>query len=206
MTRPLKPQPLWVRVDENRVKLLSFVAVFVTGSALLLTFAFVGVPGTLIGGAGFVLEEWSAETAVRVVALAFVGAFTVLLAAGALAAAVQLSNGEDWVRARFGAVELAAGAEPTLERVCGDMALAAGLAAAPRLLVIESEGVNAGVVGLSRADAALVVTRGTHRFRRPSVRDRPRCPHGATQGAAGVAGRDGGGRIGARRRVCGRRL
>lgn len=160
MTRPLKPQPLWIRVDQNRVKLVVFIVTFVFGSALLLTIAFVGVPGVLIGGAAYVLEMASLIEIVRTVVLWFGSVLTALLTLGAIASAVQLSNAEDWVRSRFGATELAPGAELGLERVSADMALAAGLGAPPRLLVIETPGVNAGAVGLSRDDAALVVTRG----------------------------------------------
>jgi Zn-dependent protease with chaperone function len=160
MARPLKPQPLWVRVDENRLKLVVFVAVFVVGSALLLTIAFVGVPGALIGAALAVLEESSTAHVARTFSLAFGGAFALLLFVGSIVSAVQLSNGEDWVRSRFKAAEIERGAEPALERVIEDMAIAAGLSTPPRLLLIEADSVNAGVVGLSRADAAFVVTRG----------------------------------------------
>ncbi|MDZ4179446.1 MAG: M48 family metalloprotease, partial [Coriobacteriia bacterium] len=160
MPQPLKPQPLWIRVDENRLKLVVFAAVFVVGSALLLAMAFVGVPGVLIGGALVVLEAAAPSEVTRTLILIFSGALALLLVIGAIASAVQLTNAVDWVRSRFNADELAQGAHPAFNRAVGDMALAAGISVAPRVLVVESESVNAGVVGLSRTDVTLVVTQG----------------------------------------------
>ncbi len=160
LPQPLRPQPLWVRVDENRFKLAMFVATFVVGAAVLLATAFVGVPGVLVGGAAWFVDMAPAEAIRRVVAISYSAAFALLLGAGAIISAAQLANGESWVRSRFGAEELAPGSHPALKRAASDMALAAGLATPPRILVVEQDSVNAGVVGLSRASATLVVTRG----------------------------------------------
>ena len=159
MPQPVKTQPLWVRVDENRFKLTVFVASFVLVSSSLLTGAFIGVPGTLIGGAMVLVKETGADQVVHVVTVALGGTFVVIVLAGAVTSAVQLSNAEHWVRARFGAVELDRSAEPGLQRVVGDMALAAGLTATPSTLLIETDRVNAGVgtalaaLGPLKADA-----------------------------------------------------
>lgn len=61
MTRPVKPlrvQPLWARVDQNRVKLAAFVVFFVLGSSVLLTAALVALPASLIGAFGAYYEGW----------------------------------------------------------------------------------------------------------------------------------------------------
>ena len=45
----LRIEPLWLRVQRNRIRFVVFLAAFVIGSAALLTAAFVAVPGSLIG-------------------------------------------------------------------------------------------------------------------------------------------------------------
>jgi Zn-dependent protease with chaperone function len=156
----LKQQPLWVRVDENRVKLAVFVVLFIAGSALLLTAALVGVPGSLFGlfytsdvpvEAGW---YWSSFRT------AFAVGFGVLLALGSLAAAIQLSNAEDWVRNRFKGTAALPGAYPALERVVSDMAIAGGLPEHPGLVVLDTPAVNAYALGTARSRAVIGVTRG----------------------------------------------
>ncbi len=158
--RQIKPQPLWVRVDQNRVKLSVFVALFVGGSALLLTVAFIAVPGSLIGWAVWATEF--SDVAAYFVGLVrvFFIALGVLLLAGGLASAVLLANGEDWVRNRFGGSDLPPDEYPALERAVGDMAVAAGLPQAPRLIVFETVSVNACAIGMNRSRLAFGVTRG----------------------------------------------
>ncbi len=158
--RAITSQPLWVRVDQNRVKLGVFVALFVTGSALLLATAFIYVPGGLIGLALWFAEAtdmamyWTGLLKVFLIGLAL------LLAAGALASAVQLANAEDWVRNRFGGSDLEPKAAETLSSALGDMAIAAGLSAPPRLMLLDSDSVNACAIGISRSRPVIGVTRG----------------------------------------------
>lgn len=160
VTTPLRPQPLWVRVDQNRVKLAVFVVLFVAGSALLLTAALIGVPGSLIGLALWVLEEpafvgyWGNLALVAGVGLA------ALLLAGSLAAAVQLSNAEDWVRNRFAGAEPQEGETAALRSAIEDMSLAAGLPEAPRVIVFAADSLNACAIGTSRKRPVIGVTRG----------------------------------------------
>ena len=155
-----KPQPLWVRVDRNRAKLVWFVALFVSGSAVLLTSALVGVPGALIGlalASGEPVGQswyWSDFT---VVYLASLG---VLLALGIIGSAVQLANAEDWVRNRFTGRVAEPGTLPELERAVGDMAIAAGLPAPPGIVVLDAPAVNAYALGTVRSRAVIGVTSG----------------------------------------------
>lgn len=157
---PIRPVALWVRVDQNRIKLGTFVVLFVAGSAALLTAALIGVPGSLIGGALWVIEDpaftgyWS-DLAV-VVAIGF----AVLLALGALAAAVQLANAEDWVRSRFSGTEFEPGDSAAVASALEDMSLAAGLPAPPRLIVFETDSLNACAIGTNRSRPVVGVTRG----------------------------------------------
>jgi Zn-dependent protease with chaperone function len=145
-----------VRVDENRVKLAFFVMIFLLGSALLLDAALVVLPGTLLS---LVFADdpvaWFGGLAV-VAAVAFSG----ILLVGGFASAVQLANAEDWVRNRFGGRVAGAGEFVELESVLEDMALAAGLAARPSIVVLESAGINAYALGTSRANPTIGVSRG----------------------------------------------
>lgn len=156
----LRPQPLWVRVDQNRLKLGTFVVLFVAGSAILLTAALIGVPGGLIGLALWVIEDPSTSEYWSTLALTASIGLLVLLGLGSLAAAVQLSNAEDWVRNRFTASEPAASELTELRSAIGDMSIAAGLSSAPRIIVFESEALNACAIGTNRARPVIGVTRG----------------------------------------------
>lgn len=157
---PLRTQPLWTRVDANRTKLATFVVLFVLGSALLLTFALVAVPGVLLGfGAGFFGYAdqglWFAR-----LPWALLTAFGLIIVAGGLLCAVQLANAEDWVRNRFKGRPLARGEGVALVGAVGDMALAAGLSEPPRILMLESEGINAFALGATRTSPVVGVTKG----------------------------------------------
>ncbi len=159
-TRPIKPQALWIRVDQNRVKLAVFIGLFVLGSATLLTIAFVGVPGSLIGLAVEVGESepagyWEGFRTT------FVMVFGGLLLVGGVAAAVQIANAEDWVTSRFRARPyMESDGGPGIERAVAGMALAAGLSGPPRILAIDSDSLNACVIGVSRTDPAIAFTTG----------------------------------------------
>lgn len=154
---PLKLQPLWARVDANRTRLAVFVTLFVLGSALLLELAMIVLPGTLLSLLADDFESYFGTFAV-VIAVSFAA----LVAIGALLAAIQLANAEDWVRARFRGRDLGEGEGAALVEGAKDMAIAAGLAQAPRLIVIEAPGdsVNALAVGTTRTRPLVGVTPG----------------------------------------------
>lgn len=155
--RPLKVQALWARVDANRVRVSTFVVTFVFGSAVLLESAMVVLPGVLLSALATDVDAYM--NALRWV----VGAsFIVLLAAGGLLAAVQLANAEDWVRARFKGRDLQPGEADGLLNAVADMALAAGLASPPRVIVIQApdDSVNALAIGTTRTKPLIGVTPG----------------------------------------------
>ncbi|MRR11973.1 hypothetical protein EG835_05770, partial [bacterium] len=159
-TSRLRSEPLWARVDANRVKLAVFVVLFVSGSSILLTLALVAVPGVLLGlGAGFFGYAdptlWFAR-----LPWALLSAFGALVAVGGLLCAVQLSNAEDWVSHRFKGHAFEAGEAGELRRAVADMAIAAGLAEPPRLLVLEVDSINAFALGATRNSPVIGVTRG----------------------------------------------
>lgn len=155
-----RPEPLWVRVDRNRAKIVWFVVLFVSGSALLLSAALVGVPGVLIGLAGSATGAVDPVTYVPDLLMALVISVCVLLAGGTVASAVQLANAEDWVRNRFKGAAAPAGSHPGFEAVVAEMALAAGLSEPPAVVVLDTPVVNAYALGASRSKPTIGVTQG----------------------------------------------
>lgn len=152
--KPLRIEPLWARVDRNRVRLGIFVTAFVLGSAVLLALAFVAVPGSIIGMVVGTPEYF------RGLVFAVPAAAGIFLLLGGFAAAVQLSNAEDWVRNRFVGSDLDPVAHPALVRAVEEMSLAGGLAVPPSLVVFEFVSVNACAIGTSRNCPVIGVTEG----------------------------------------------
>ncbi|MDY0873500.1 M48 family metallopeptidase [Dongia rigui] len=118
-----------------------------------------GILGYLIGWA---LEAWSGdagfETFVTVSPLGVLGA-AVLAGIGIVSSGVTLFAGDRVVTVMAGAKEVTADQEPMLHNVVEEMSIAAGLPK-PRVMVIESDALNAFATGM-RTDAAVIgVTRG----------------------------------------------
>jgi len=155
----LRIEPLWARVDRNRVKLAVFVVLFVAGAAFLLATALVAVPGMLIGVALTNVGDTDPAAYWPGFAVTFAGALAVLLVAGALLAAAQLSNAEHWVSARFKGRVLGADEQPALRSAVDDIVLSAGLSAVPRILVLDTPGTNAFALG-TRSAPVIGVTQG----------------------------------------------
>lgn len=156
----VRHQALWIRVDQNRVRLGAFVALFVAGSAILITAALIGVPGTLVGVALWVLDDPGLATYGSKFALWLGAGLVFILAAGSVAAAVQLANAEDWVKSRFAGEQPQDAQIPELRSVLADMSIAAGLSTPPRLMVFESDSLNACAIGTNRNRPMIGVTRG----------------------------------------------
>ncbi len=154
LLKGLRIEPLWVRVDRNRLRFWVFLVTFVIGSAVLLTAAFVAVPGSLIG---LVVAGPDYYSRLGVVVAA---AFGVLLVLGGIAAGVQVSNAEHWVRSRFQGREFDTAAHPGLVRAVAEMSIAGGLPQPPSLLLLDVPSVNACAIGASRKRPIIGVTRG----------------------------------------------
>jgi hypothetical protein len=142
------------------VKLAVFVVAFVVGSALLLTASLVAVPGGLFGWAYAADVPSEAQWYWSTFRVVLLSTFGVLLALGSVAAAVQLSNAEDWVRNRFAGSVVEPGTFPAFEEVLSEMAIAAGMAEPPGLVVLETPSVNAYSLGTTRSRAVIGATRG----------------------------------------------
>ena len=152
--RPLRLEPLRLRVERNRIKFAVFLAAFVGGSALILTAAFIAVPGSLIG---LVVDDSSYYPALGIVVAVV---FALLLVVGGIAAAAQVLNAEHWVRGRFSGTDLDPKDQPALARAVEEMAIAAGHPQPPRLLLLDVTSVNACAIGASRRQPVIGVTRG----------------------------------------------
>lgn len=156
----VRSEPLWVRVDRNRVKLAVFVAMFVGGSAVLLTASMVALPGWLLGWGADQIDYVPWDKWFATYPWVVLGAFVLLLAIGGLISAVQLANAEDWVRNRFKGSPVTPDSLPELASVVEDMSIAAGLPAHPQLLLLDLESVNACAISTTRSQPVIGVTQG----------------------------------------------
>jgi Zn-dependent protease with chaperone function len=141
-------------VERNRIRFVVFLVAFVTGSAVLLSLAFVAVPGSLVGLV-VAVEDYYAKLGVVVAA-----AVGVMLVLGGIAAGVQVANAEHWVRSRFRGSALDRGAHRELVRAVEEMAIAGGLPEPPALLLLDVPSVNACAIGATRKSPVVGVTRG----------------------------------------------
>lgn len=111
---------------------------------------------------GWAVEAWATDDPsyafFAVSPLGIFGAF-VLAGIGVVSSGVTLFAGDRIVTSMAGAKEVSAEAEPLLHNVVEEMAIAAGLPK-PRVVLIETEALNAFATGM-RTDAATIgVTRG----------------------------------------------
>jgi Zn-dependent protease with chaperone function len=150
-------EPLWDRIERNRVKVALFLVVFI-GAAAASAALMVGAGGVFVGLALLRGGETEFFTA-----LPYLTAGALVL--GAVLAAVHvvrsLTRPEELLPGRFGAVPVQPGAMPRTESALHDMALAAGLRAAPPLWLIDDcERINAFAVGTDEGRTVVGVTGG----------------------------------------------
>jgi Zn-dependent protease with chaperone function len=155
--RPDRIEPLWDRVDRNRIELAVFVACFLTaaavGSAVVLALVLAAL---VVFTRDPLLWEWILAHALT--AFALVCAAGVGLAGAYVAAA--LSRSEKWLLRRFDAAIVPMGELMPTKFALKDMAIAAGFEVAPALWVIETRNVNAFVFGKGRRRPVVGITRG----------------------------------------------
>jgi Zn-dependent protease with chaperone function len=150
-------EPLWDRIDRNRIKVGLFITVFVAAAAASAALM-VGLGGVVIGIA--LLRGGETE---------FFGALPWLtlgaLVLGAMLAVIHigrtLTHPEERLPGLFGALPAQGGTLPDTESVLRDMAIAAGLRASPHLWLIEDcDRINAFAIGLDEGKTVVGVTRG----------------------------------------------
>lgn len=158
--RAKRIEPLWDRVDRNRVRLLVFLVVFFIAMTLGLgVIALALVLGLALVFAGGLLEFglWLGE-----------GTFETLLGwvLGVTAAGVALymlralTRDERWIARRLQAYFVERGDMLPTKYALKDMAIASGFDVAPALYVIETPNVNAFVYQRGKRRAIVGVTRG----------------------------------------------
>lgn len=156
--RKERMEPLWNRVDSNRLRLAVFVMVFVGGSVLgflvfmVMPLLFLFVVRTYAGADP--ADGWSVYwSTVRAIGVTFG-----LVASGW--AAFTLLRSEKWLLARLDATLVPVGEEIETKMALKDMAIAAGLPVAPALYVLDTRSTNAFVFAARRRRAVIGVTRG----------------------------------------------
>jgi Zn-dependent protease with chaperone function len=152
--KPLRLESLRLRVERNRIRFIVFVTTFVLGSAVLLTLAFIAVPGSLIGLVWGGPEYWDPFLVVLAIA------FGVALVGGGIAAYSQIANAEHWVRSQFRGRDLDPARHPRLVRAVEEMSIAGGMAEPPALLLLQVDSINACAIGATRTSPVIAVSAG----------------------------------------------
>ncbi len=151
-------EPLWDRVDANRLRLAAFVVAFVTVSVAAFD-VFILIPITFF----FVLRAYGDLPSVQAWAIFWSIVIAVSIAYGAIAsgwAAFTLLRSEKWLLRRLGATLIPRGEHLDTKMALKDMALAAGLSVAPALYLIDASSTNAFIFAARRRRAVIGVTAG----------------------------------------------
>ena len=151
-------EPLWDRVDRNRVRLGLFVVLFVVGSVAGFDLMILAPVMLFLAVKVFASAPASeAYAALQSIALAGSAAF------GGLAtvwAGFTLLRSEKWLLAKLGAELVPKGSLLDTKFALKDMAIAAGLDVAPALYRIPDSSVNAFIFAARRRRAVVGVTQG----------------------------------------------
>ena len=151
-------EPLWDRVDANRLRLTAFVVAFVTVSVASFD-VFILVPITFL----FVLRVYGALPPAQAWAIFWGIVIPVSIAYGAIAsgwAAFTLLRSEKWLLKRLDATLIPRGEHLDTKMALKDMAIAAGLPVAPALHLIDVSSTNAFLFAARRRRAVVGVTSG----------------------------------------------
>ncbi|MDZ4170473.1 MAG: hypothetical protein U1E26_12610 [Coriobacteriia bacterium] len=155
---PQRREPLWDRVDRNRLRLVAYLAVFAVVAAVFLAlivavFALLvrflaGETGVLAKAAGWMLADgvWRP------------GATGILIAV--LYEVWALRRSEKWIVGRLNAEFVVKGTMLEAKMVLKDMAIAAGLPVAPALYLLHTSNVNAFAFATAGRRPIVGVTEG----------------------------------------------
>jgi len=158
---PGRREPLWDRVDANRLKLAGYVALFVVSAVVVFDLIFLVFGGCLLAFALAGSGRWGVLEGVSRSPLAALAVVSAMFAAIALGWALfTLARSEKWLLRRLGATFVAKGELIDTKMALKDMAIAAGAPVAPALYLIENTTVNAFVFSAKRRRAVVGVTRG----------------------------------------------
>lgn len=158
---PRRREPLWDRVDRNRIKLAAYVAVFVVVTVVTTEFMLVSFGGCLLLylvarlRLYWMLESlFASPTNLLVVTAALVALISLAWAL------VAISRSEEWLVRRLGAVFVPRGELLDTKHALKDMAVAGGLAVAPALYLLDDSSVNAFVFSARGRRPIVGVTEG----------------------------------------------
>lgn len=160
VTRPRRgrSEPLWDRIEHNRIKVALFVTVFVAAAAVSLALM-VGLGGLLVAGA--LTSRGSGTDFLATLPWVTLGGFVLGVALAVAHVSRMLTDAKKRLPGLFGAIPCQRGSLPATESALHDMALAAGLADRPRLWLIDDcERVNAFALGMNEGETIIGVTRG----------------------------------------------
>ncbi len=152
-------EPLWDRVERNRVKFVAFIVAYLASIALSVA-AVVGLGSALLGL--LLVRAPQVAYAYYVHVWQLMGATSALaIVLGAVWVGVALGRSEKHTLGRLGAVLTRTGTYIPSKQALKDMALAAGFAHAPPLWIIPGcDRVNAFAVGRNRKRAIIGITEG----------------------------------------------
>jgi Zn-dependent protease with chaperone function len=152
-------EPLWDRVDRNRVKLALTVVLFIVGTVIGIDLV-IGIAWLLPVGFAALRGPYAAAQAWATLARVLGWAAVAGVGVGAAWTAVALTRSERWLVKRLGATIVPKGELLETKYALKDMAIAAGMNPAPALYVLETPNVNAFVFGAFRRRPVVGVTRG----------------------------------------------
>lgn len=169
-------EPLYDRVDRNRIKLAAYVTAFVVGSVLSVDLLFalfvvvIGIPvfmlldttpGPVAWGYQLpAIYNTTNERMAPVLTGLFIGVTLAGLAAAVAWATYTLLRSETWLLRRLGAEFVPKGELLPTKYALKDMAHCAGFFPAPALYLLDADSVNAFIFAARRRRAVIGVTRG----------------------------------------------
>lgn len=151
-------EPLWDRVDANRIRLTAFVIAFVTVSVASFDVFFL-IPVTFL----FVARAYGDLPPGQAMAIFWGIVIPLSIAYGAVAsgwAIFTLLRSEKWLLRRLDATLIPRGEQLETKMALKDMAIAAGLPIAPALYLIDTNSTNAFIFAARRRRAVVGVTVG----------------------------------------------
>jgi Zn-dependent protease with chaperone function len=149
-------EPLWQRIERNRLKFVTFMVLFTTALAAT-AFFFVLLPLLFLTASAL---SYSSTVTTAFWWTVAGGAFAVALVAAWVFSLVAFSRAEVTLIRRLGAQMPKGGTLLETKSMLRDMSIAAGLPATPQFYVIETKGVNAFVLGRSIEHIRIGVTTG----------------------------------------------
>jgi heat shock protein HtpX len=156
--RKKRIEPLWDRVDRNRVTLLLWEAFFLA-SCVLTAWFFTGLLVLGLWAMSFRSPELF-EAMDSNLGLLFLASGAIALLAGTTWVGYALTRSERWLLQRLGAVLVPTGELLPTKYALKDMAIASGFEVAPAMYVMETGNVNAFIFARRDRRAVVGVTRG----------------------------------------------